>query len=261
MRDRTSHWYEGEGNVGISVTEGNVKSLQGNNKQQGISANTMLNKAHARVDSMPNCCFARKKTMLVGKMANELVKFIFELNSQYKSLDDISKHFVQELSGNAPAASEKKGDAAFVPNVVEVSCDGSASDAGRITVLNAGFGIERAIEVEKALVDDNSEQHVIKYINDDGSVVVCVVSPDGSVDDTEISTLSMDAILRDWKLCKARIEMIEGYPANRILASPDMADSPACSCRFRNAHFGLRDHVRKARVSLRETSTEEVVCS
>ena len=78
--------------VGMTVTDPMVKSLQNANKAAAIEAITMLEKmheaAHRATDVSRNFI-----TKLVGDMTPELMKLVLDMGSDYQSTDDVADVF------------------------------------------------------------------------------------------------------------------------------------------------------------------------
>ena len=207
-------------NVGCTVTDVHVRSLVGENKVKGLKANEMIRKAREVTQAMPNTDGnKRERTLLLGGFMFEIVKFIFNLESEYATMEKISEDFVGRLCHTAPAAQGSTPQEAVVPNFVGF-VDGS-SDAGKITLHNAGF---RVGDIVHRKSDTEDDQHAIQYINDDGSVGVNQVSADGSISTASVVVITLDEFVHQYKTCKWRSELMDGYPGNAIAATEQFSD-------------------------------------
>lgn len=223
-------------NVGITVSEAHIKSLTTTKKQMGLAANAMLQKARdlldARAYTQP---FDRR---IYGNLAVALVQFIFEMESEFKSMDAISKLFVGKflqagsshvVEGTEVAPETTSVPASSVPaSVVGFAADGSSNDAGLITARNRGFSIGEFIESKKnekvQEVQPDSVHYKIVYLNDDGSAGVHSVKQDGSTDITMVIAISLNDLVQNFKVSKSPITLLEGYPATAASKSKELIE-------------------------------------
>ena len=216
--------------VGSTVTEGNVRSLGTYNKEAGLQAEQMLNKAHAVLNAIPDD--APRKSLLASApfdMAMECARFIFDVDSQYESLEAISSAFVRKMVDDSSSSQKvaAQGELDTDDCVIEFATDGS-SNAGAIHVRQAGFKVKTICELKKSHAtkpsDCRESQFEIAYINDDGSVGMRTILPDGSADET-VAAVSMGTLFLNYKIVKQRIELYPGYPSNCVSRSEEMADA------------------------------------
>ena len=214
--------------VGCTVTEAHVKSLQGANKAKGMQANTMLNKAHELVSAMSSM---HDYIIPLGDMAIELAKYIFDVESEFESMEEISKKFVGQISGSEIEAAPSKltdpePSEETIKDVLEFSADGS-NYAGQMAVRRAGFKVGSSIELKKPEHANADQQFEITYMNLDGSVGIREIFNDGSANETKVVAVPLAEFISKYKHCKSRLELLEGYPGNRAWDSVDLIDARA----------------------------------
>lgn len=217
-------------NVGCTVTEAHVKSLAGNNKKDALKANDMLKNAY-EIYSQASGHDKTRCLKQIGKFSLEICKHIFNLGSDYDSLDNISEAFVDNVFAPPQNASSSSasGSAATVAedeppsNALNFASDGT-NDAGRMTVINSGFKVGCVVEPKK-LETDVDEQYELQYINDDGSVGVYAIQADGKNDVTALKVFKFDDLVQKYKVVKNRIELVDGYPdTNHVTHSDKMEE-------------------------------------
>ena len=211
-------------NVACSLTDGHIKSMQARNKVACASANAMLINALDICESHIELSGGTKGIRIYSTMANELVKFIFELDDTHQSLDAISHLFVQQFAGEERPPIVTDTDESSPPANIVIFDSAGSNNTGSITVHSAGFKIDSIIERKKGGALD--EQYIITYINEDGSVGTSRIKSDGTTaDDAHIDVVTMDSILSEWRMSRARIELLEGYPANKASTSQVIVES------------------------------------
>ena len=226
-------------NVGNAVTAGMIKSLASKNNSKAKEGEAVLNKAHELASAMPEGVDSHEVLLLVGKAAIDIAAFIFELSNEFKSVEDISKNLVEKLVGKkSDDATGATGATKVVeespPNVIEYSADGSESNAGKVTVNNAGFKVGVLVEPKKHNTPEDI-QYIIDYVNDDGSVGSRRILPDGAKA-KEVTIISLKDMMAIYKICKTRIELFKDYPGNNAEESTSMAkffDEGAVAVAFR----------------------------
>jgi hypothetical protein len=214
--------------VGTTLTEPQIKSLMTTNKAKGMQVNTMLLKANELIRSqeVTTGVHSPKNWVLLGDMACELVKFIFDVDSKFKSLAEISKDFsekfidIKKIEPVSKPKSSKTNDKSMI-DVFQHEQEGS--NAGRITVESSGYFVGNVLE-SKGKVDCSSyEQHEIAYINDDGSVGIVKVLTDGSAD-TSVQVFKLNDLVKKFRVVRYRIELFENYPKNSAKNGDEMKD-------------------------------------
>ena len=208
--------------VGMTVTDPMVKSLQNANKAAAIKANTMIENMHQLADRAKDVSrnFIIK---LVGDMTIELMKLVLDMDSDYQSIDDVADAFAAALANpNEKLVRADKNDRRedeSLPTQVEFSGSGG-SDAGKITVLNSGFKTKGLIELKKSTAEAD-KQWQLEYINDDGSAGAMPIKNDGAVDDVSqnMIIIPLDKLINEYKPCKNRIELLSSYPEIQIIKS------------------------------------------
>jgi hypothetical protein len=195
--------------VGATITESMVKSLITTNKTMGLKAETILTKAWKIVKEATSgdkgiACIVDLQTKIV-------MKIFFPDESKYESMDDISKEFVEGIIGMSSSSAEQTSlDVDEVPNAgVSYQADGT-NDAGRTTLHNLGFKVKSLIEPKQSDIAQDV-QYVIDYINDDGSSGCRRVMPNGD-DGKDLTIISMNDMVKNYRHAKKRIEMYSDYP-------------------------------------------------
>ena len=110
-----------------------------------------MNKAHELAAAMPDGMSAVVVSTEIGRTSIELVKFVFNLDSAFKSIDDISKSLVDKLvmGGSASTFAATETDETEMQNVIEFARDGTCNNAGMVTAKGAGFKVDTLIEPKK----------------------------------------------------------------------------------------------------------------
>ena len=105
----------------------------------------MISKAYDIVSVVRDDNPQKKQFLLgVGDMAVELAKFVFLEDDTFESMDNIS---VEQFYASESKGSHDDGDSADgAQTMFEYSNDGSSSNAGLVTVRNAGFKTNSLIE-------------------------------------------------------------------------------------------------------------------
>ena len=204
--------------VGNVVTMGHVKSIAASNKASALEANAILNKAAELADALPDGMSASKVAVNVATLAIELATFVLNLDSPYKSMQDISKKFTEMIVlGGTPSKPAGGDDANVMQTEFEFSRDGSGSNAGMVTAKGSGFKEGALIEPKKH--DSNKDiQYVIKYVNEDGSVGAAQVLGAGEEAKT-ITAIVLNDLVTLYRPCSKRIRLFPNYPANAFKES------------------------------------------
>ena len=197
--------------IGVSVSDAHVRSLTTTNKAKGKQIDAMLQNAKELLALQPEA-----DPLLFGNFAVELVKNMFELDSEFKTLEDVSAHFATlmvspTMSTTAPETQAPQEEAAPSGSGFVAFTASGVNNAGRITVCNRGFSVGEHIEHKTTASRLQAKQFKIDYINDDGSVGVFEALMDGTFA-TAITVLSMNTLLLDYKLAKSPIKLFKNYP-------------------------------------------------
>ncbi len=190
--------------VACNVTEAHVKSLATSNLEKGMEVNKMLVNAEK--------LFGETHPIALGDMAVEFVNFMFDINSSYESLEEISAHFINQVTGAAPVKATISHAESDAKTVVEFTADGE-NDAGKLSIRNAGFKVGACVDLKK--LDTDEKQFQIAFINDDGSVGLHTITGDGAVKKDEVFVVDVKEF-SDYRLCRSRRELLEGYPDNGV---------------------------------------------
>jgi hypothetical protein len=203
--------------VGTTLTEGNVKSLVSSNKVSGLKGETIIGKAYEMLDVVgPD--HKRKGIVAIGDLQVDIVHHIFELNSQYETMDDILQQFLTQIVSKRWALLRPTDtNASPLSTVVNYTPDGN--DAGRATVTNVGFSIGVVVEPKK-VAEDEDIQYMIKYINDDGSVGAQRIDHNGA-ESKDITIIEMDELVNKYRHTQKKIALVEGYPENAAIESDE----------------------------------------
>ena len=211
-------------NVGMSVTEGNVRSLMTDKKEVGKKVNDILQKALDLMELRQNI-----EPRMFGDLAVELVKFIFSLDSSFNSIDEIIAGKFAEIfvGGNDPSAAASPGNSSQPANsddgpqvdYVTYAIDGS-SNAGLLTAKSHGFQAGKVVELKSQ--DIHNKKHTahleIDYVNDDGSAGLYPVDQNGATQKTALTVVQLDDLVNNYKLAKSRIQLLANYPSTSASA-------------------------------------------
>jgi hypothetical protein len=199
-------------NIGITVTEQHVKTISTSNRAASLEAGKIIQRAKNIVKEKEAVSGIDLPTrQLVCDLMLELVYFIFKISDKYSSIGGVSNAFVGRLLGHPAASSHEKGanPASVQTHADLIEVDSMCSNAGRLTVASEGFAVSGLVEPKKPQEID--EQYEITYINDDGSVGLSRVMQDGLLDKMSVKAVRLDDLIKNFKHCRTRIELLEGY--------------------------------------------------
>ena len=202
-----------------------VKSLATTLKAKALKVDTMItrmvevaNSFRANGATLDN----HEYTLLLGNASVELCKFVFDIDSRFRSMDDVVSDFVYRITGAPPTTEASVEQLANADSSTLSHIDG-ASNAGKVTLINAGFKVGSLLML-KASPHNRDVQFELIYINDDGSVGMSAVRSDGETDKSEVMTETLDNIVDKYRVMShlKRIELLEGYPRNKASDSKIM---------------------------------------
>ena len=198
---------ENREDIGTAITVANISSLLTTNKEIGQRVNAAIVRARAVAGQ------DHASAVQVADMAVQCVRYMFKLDDTFKSIDHIVEQFVNRVTGGTPASASDvaEADATEAPATVEFFASGD-NNSGKNTIQNAGFNIDELVEPKKPT--NTESQYMIAVINDDGRVGLNPILNDGQVDRGVLTMLSRKNFLNDYRLCRNRKQLHEGYPAN-----------------------------------------------
>lgn len=142
-------------------------------------------------------------------------------------MEDLIEGFIREVIPDAavpPVASAASASVtAVATDYTEYDDQGVAINAGATSLASKGFRAGAIVEeVKMQKTEENTKtntceiQYRINHVNDDGSVVMSKLDVEGKVS-KEITTMSHDEFPAvGFKQPKVTVELIAGYPGNRI---------------------------------------------
>ena len=202
------------------LSKGDVSSLGSKSKAATvIAANQVLARGRQLVEGLG----VRGQLEFLPTLKTDVVLHVLAKkgHTDKRSLEEIATAFATRVScADQPQVPEVPKPVQSEPrNIVHYDSGGEVIKGGRTTVTNKGFAaglhvMQTKNADESELVKDRCKQWVIREIQDDGSVVLQKVQPDGSVDvDAERATIAIDEFLRMYSVVD-KIQLVSHFPVS-----------------------------------------------
>ncbi len=228
-------------NVGQLVKHSDVSSIATTLKAECKQADMIMQRARAILDQVGKS--AAQACEVLGDLDVALVSFVFKKpgSEKYDGMESISAQFLKSLvGGGSKPANESEPEADGMGNMVQYSASGVAIATGKATMQNHGFDVGGTVRLKSTTsVSSSDDQMAIAYINEDGSVGLHKVKPDGSADESKVVAVTLDVFIKDWAVA-TRIELVKDYPKLAFRSQEKVQGGLKCKAIVTLAMFGLQ---------------------
>ena len=206
--------------VSIHITDGDLKLVTKNMEAVLEAENYMLKAKELEATICTNFVVTTGSQVaeLRGDMECDMVEFALKkmakIDRAWNDLNQIVDKFVQTVSGHTPTVTSEPSSS----HKSEQSMFDPSASVGRQTIVNLGWSVgniirDRVMDPKKPTAD---RQFEISYINDDGSVGIYHIGPDGSIMPDMFDIVPQVELASKYKIAtqQCRLSKIDGLPSS-----------------------------------------------